>query len=122
MHTKPFPPYGKELQSSLMQGNIPKNNEFLAMGNNVWHWAKSLNYNQRVLVLPNDQDPLAFTWPVEDLLILAFDSAHLTPLSSHALSHDIIHRTAYALLDAKARTMRVMLSNGSLVVARRSTT
>ena len=122
MHTKPFPPYGKELQASLTRGNIPKNDIFLLMGINAWRWVKIFHRHQRVLVLPYAQDPLAFTWPVKNLSILAFDTAHLNPINRHVLSHETIRRTAYALLDAQALTMRVIIHQGSLVVYRRSTT
>jgi hypothetical protein len=122
MHTKPLPPYGKELQTFLMKGNIPKNDIFLSMGINAWHWAKVFKQHQWVLVLPYDQDPFAFSWPVKSLSILAFDTARLRPLSPQVLTRDSIRRTAYALLAAESRTLRVMSNDGSLVVYRRGTT
>ena len=122
MNTKPYPPYGKALQTFLMQGNIPKNDIFLLMGINAWRWAKIIKCHQWVLVLPTEQDPLALTWPVKNLSILAFDTAHLAPISNLVLSHDFIRRTAYALLDAQALTVRAIINEDSLVVYRRSTT
>ncbi len=108
---KKLPPYGKKLKELLAQGKKPRNSIFLFLGINAWQSAKAFSHIQQVLVLPPDESPYSFDWPVKECSVLAFDKGGLAP--------DDIEQTAHALLLAGAASVHVILFNYRLVVYRR---
>lgn len=106
--TKKLPPFGKALAERLKAKNYPSNDVYLFLGENAWQGAK--NFTERglpSLVLPNGEIPTNYRWPVQGCSVL-------TVITSELPAH-IIKLTAYTLLLAKARVVRVLLVwNGSM--------
>ena len=79
-------------------------------------WQKGRNFSERgqtVLVLPPDETPELYIWPVDNCDVLAMVTS---PIAPH-----IIKQTAHALLLSGARVVRVLLPThkNKLVVYRR---
>lgn len=108
---KKLPPYGKQLAENIREGKLPKNDIYLTLGFRAWKAARIYALSQTVLLLPSDESPYHFEWPVTNLSVLLIDTGKV--------AEHLIKQTAHALLLAEASIVRAILLNGSLVIFRR---
>ena len=104
-------PYGKQLQENIAKNGLPRNDIFLFFGKNAWRKATSFAIQQAVLVLPDNESPYQYFFPVENCSILAVATS---PVPIHA-----IKQLAHCVLSYRALIMRAILPDGSLVIYRR---
>lgn len=119
--SKPLPPYGKLLMLRLQAGHTPKKDVFVFIGFHAWQRALAFQDKQTILVLPFGSEPENYHWPVNGLSLLVFDTSDLQAEAFLQLNQNTIRKTAYVLLAAGARIVRVILSNHQLVVFRGET-
>ena len=62
-----LPPFGRSLYAVLNVGRRPVNCVFCFMGTGAWEKADSFSKRQAVLLLPSDNDPADYHWPVMGL-------------------------------------------------------
>ncbi|MGD9153788.1 MAG: hypothetical protein PVG30_09120 [Gammaproteobacteria bacterium] len=97
-----YPPYGKVLAEQLIKGELPQNDVFLFLGENAWKHAKYYHFTgQTVLILPENEYPEKFIWPVTNLPILVFD------MNSYCTNEKFLKRLAYQLLNSGAKCVRI---------------
>jgi hypothetical protein len=114
MLSKKLPPYGKQLLSLLERKGRLQNDIFLFIGEQAWQKGSNFsNRGQAVLVLPSNETPELYTWPVRgyDVLVIVtslIDSKRLI-------------QTVGALSLAGANIVRVVLfpDNNRIIVYRR---
>ena len=108
---KRLAPFGRELEKQLATGMKPRNDIFFCLGKHAWEKAKHFANTHAVLVLPPNESPYDYEWPVAGCSVLIFGTSPL-PIS-------YIEATAYCLLTANAEIVRASLYESSFAVYRR---
>jgi len=74
-----LPPYGKPLRDLLQSGQLPSNDVYIYIGDKAWDKGKMSSYSRpsRTLILPPNQSPLAYEWPVSSCDILLIETSQL---------------------------------------------
>ncbi len=62
-----LPPFGRALDAVLKAGRKPGNSVFCFVGSEAWPIAKFHDRYQAVLLLPPDENPSQYRWPVTGL-------------------------------------------------------
>ncbi len=62
-----LPPFGRQLHRVLKADRRPANCVYCFVGNEGWKKAKAFSKRQAVLLLPPDDDPADYHWPVMGL-------------------------------------------------------
>lgn len=75
-----IPPFGKPLYDLIKEGCRPKNSVYLFIGKNAWQRGRSSAVMRptRTLILPPDENPINYDWPVIQCDILIFDTGECT--------------------------------------------
>ena len=70
-------PYGKPLKALLESGQLPNNSVYLYIGDKVWDKGKlsAISRPTRTLILPPNESPLAYAWPVSGCDILMIETS-----------------------------------------------
>jgi hypothetical protein len=70
-------PYGKPLKALLESGQLPNNSVYLYIGNNAWDKGSlsAISRPTRTLILPPNESPLAYAWPVTGCDILMIETS-----------------------------------------------
>lgn len=98
-----YPPYGKILAEQLIKNEFPRNDVFLFLGENAWKHAKYYRFTgQTVLILPENEYPEDYIWPVTNLPILVFD------MNSYRTDERFLKRLAFQLLNSGAKCVRII--------------
>ena len=73
------PPFGKPLKALLENAQLPTNSVYIYIGNKAWEKGKnsSVMRPNRTLILPPDESPLAYDWPVNGCDILMIETSKL---------------------------------------------
>lgn len=74
-----IPPYGKPLKALLESGQLPTNSVYLYIGEHAWDKGRSSSICRptRTLVLPTNELPFSYGWPVQGCDILMIETSHL---------------------------------------------
>lgn len=100
---KNLPPFGKLLAERLKKKDHLNNDIYLFLGSSAWQRAKNFYIRgQAVLVLPIDDTPEIYNWPVRGCEVLVV-------ITSELPAH-VVELTAQALLSAGAEVARVLLA------------
>jgi hypothetical protein len=75
-----IPPFGKPLMQLLAQGFLPNNNVYLFIGKLSWEKGKNSSYCRpsRTLILPPNDLPFSYEWPVYGCDILMIETSRLS--------------------------------------------
>lgn len=75
---KKIAPFGKPLNDLITSGNKPDNSVYLFMGENAWEKGRgsAVSRPTRTLILPPQESPHYYHWPVKDCDILIFDTSN----------------------------------------------
>lgn len=108
LYGRRLPPFGKPLARALLAGRVPVNDVWLFAGTRAWE--KEESAKRPKLILPPDEAPSAFRWPVRRCSVLISAVGDLPDHRALALIH--------ALLTDGAEVVRVLRDN-RLAVFRR---
>ncbi len=80
------PPFGKPLKELLQSGELPTNSIYLYIGNKAWERGKksSISRTSRTLILPPNESPLIYDWPVNGCDILMIETS---PIDTESIEH-----------------------------------
>jgi hypothetical protein len=101
------PPYSKPLHEALLNGQRPTSELYLYIGNNAWDKGRNsvVMRPSRTLVLPPNESPTNYFWPVHGCNIIMIETSRL--------STEYIELIAQILLDYGSG--RIMLISHNLL-------
>ena len=105
-----LPPFGRTLADALRSGMRPRGDVWIYTGTDAWDAAKARSQFRTVLVLPENEIPESYNWPVRGVDVLVVETSPVNP--------EILYRLAWRLLCDGAKVVRVITHDNGLAVFR----
>lgn len=102
-------PFGAPLKEALLNGNPPTNSVYLYVGDHAWMEGRKSALVQRptrTLILPPNESPKLYSWPVLNLDILIIDTS--------GCEESLIESLMNELMAHGANVVRYISHNGKM--------